>query len=181
MDRSNHYEAAFEAYLRHHRVAFVAVDEAKRSLLGDGHVKSLDFIVVGPDSAKLVVDVKGRRFPGGPVDSPRKVWQNWSTADDLDGLDQWSVHFGPEFRGVLAFVYHIEAPFALPPSTPDQFAFHGNTYLMRAVSAAEYRTAMKPRSQRWGTVHLPTADFRRLVRPFSAFLAPSGIESMARG
>ena len=181
MDRSNHYEAAFEAYLRHHRVAFVAVDEAKRSLLGDGAVKSLDFIVVGPDSARLVVDVKGRRFPGGPAESPRKVWQNWSTADDLDGLDRWSAHFGPAFRGVLAFVYHIEAPFALPADTPDLFTFHDDTYLMRAVSAAEYRAAMKPRSQRWGTVHLPTADFRRLVRPFSAFLTPEGIKSMPRG
>lgn len=181
MDRSNHYEAAFEAYLRHHRVTFVAVDEAKRSLLDEGNLKSLDFIVVGPESARLVVDVKGRRFPGGPSDRPRKVWQNWSTADDLDGLDRWAEHLGPSFRGVLAFVYHIGPPFALPADTPDLFVFRDATYLMRAILATEYRRVMKPRSQRWGTVHLSTADFRRLVRPFSVLLSAAGIESMTRG
>ena len=46
--RNNHYEAAFEAYLRACRVPYVAVDEAKRSLLAGGDsVKSLDFIVTG--------------------------------------------------------------------------------------------------------------------------------------
>src|SRR5947208_7679777 len=170
MNRDNHYEAAFEAYLRERGVGFVAVDEAKRSLLGDGEVKSLDFIVVGPDTARLVVDVKGRRFPGGPAGSPRKVWQNWSTEEDVDGLARWATHFGPDFRGVLAFVYHVEPPFRLPADTPDLFAHRDRAYLMRAVGADEYRAAMRPRSRRWGTVHLPTADFRRLVRPFSHFL-----------
>ena len=67
MIRSNHYEAAFEAYLRSRGVGFVAVDEARRSLLGATDVKSLDFIIVGPESSKLVVDVKGRKFPGGSL------------------------------------------------------------------------------------------------------------------
>lgn len=168
MDRSNHYEAAFEAFLRDRGVGFVAVDEAKRTLLGDTDVKSLDFIIV--DSAKLVVDVKGRRFPGGSPDRPKKVWQNWSTEDDIDGLARWAAHFGPGFRGVLAFVYHLAPPFAVPAGTPDAFDFRGNTYLMRAVDAAAYRGRMRPRSRRWNTVHLGTADFRALVRPFSDFV-----------
>jgi hypothetical protein len=109
VDRSNHYEAAFEAFLRDRRVGFVPVDEAKRTFLGDSDVKSLDFIVV--DAARLVVDVKGRRFPGGPAGNPRKVWQNWSEEEDVEGLARWAAHFGPGFRGVLAFVYHIEPPF----------------------------------------------------------------------
>ncbi len=175
MKRDNHYEAAFEAYLRDRRVGFVAVDEAKRSLLsqGAGDVKSLDFIIVG--SARLVVDVKGRRFPGGRPDAPRKVWQNWAGETDLDGLDHWARHFGPDYRGVLAFAFHIAAPFAVPADTPDQFLFRTKTYLMRAVAAADYRAVMRPRSKRWGTVHLGTADFRRLVRPFADFLAPSPV------
>lgn len=179
MDRSNHYEAAFEAYLRARGVAFVAVDEAKRSLLAGGPVKSLDFIVVGPDDAKLVVDVKGRRFPGGTAEHPRKVWQNWVEEDDVDGLLRWAAHFGPDFRGVLAFAYHVLPHVALPDNTPDTFAFRGDTYLMRAVDAADYREAMTPRSRRWRTVHLPAATFRRLVRPFSELLTlrPADIES----
>jgi hypothetical protein len=168
MDRSNHYEAAFEAYLRDRRVGFVPVDEAKRTLLGDADVESLDFIVV--DSARLVVDVKGRRFPGGSAQRPRPVWQNWASEEDTDGLARWAAHFGPDFRGVLAFVYHMVEPFRVADDTPDLFEYRDKKYLMRAVDAADYRTVMRPRSRRWGTVHLATADFRRLVRPFSWFL-----------
>jgi len=32
--RSNHYEAAFEEYLRQRQIPYVAVDEKKRALLG---------------------------------------------------------------------------------------------------------------------------------------------------
>ena len=44
-NRDNHYEAAFEEYLRSRGVPYVAVDEAKRSVLSDGaSIKSLDFM-----------------------------------------------------------------------------------------------------------------------------------------
>ena len=43
-NRDNHYEAAFEEYLRSRGVPYVAVDEAKRSVLSNGaSIKSLDF------------------------------------------------------------------------------------------------------------------------------------------
>ncbi len=182
MDRSNHYEVAFEAFLRDRGVGFIAVDEARRSLHGDVDVKSLDFIIVGPDTARLVVDVKGRRFPGGTAEKPRPVWQNWTTEEDIDGLSRWTARFGPGFRGVLAFVYHVTPPFAVRPDTPDAFEFRGQTYLMRAIDAESYREKMRSRSRRWGTVHLATADFRQLVQPFSTFLVPDevggwGVES----
>ena len=172
MKRDNHYEAAFEAYLRDRQVSFVAVDEAKRSQLSDVLVKSLDFIIVGVDTAKLVVDVKGRRFPGGQPDQPRKVWQNWAEHEDIDGLTRWAEHFGPDYRGILAFTYHIVAPFQVPPDTPDQFTYRDKCYLMRAINVADYKICMRERSRRWGTVHLGMVDFRRLVRPFSEFLVP---------
>ena len=41
--RHNHYELAFEAYLRHERVAYVAVDEQRRSLIAGGSLKNLDY------------------------------------------------------------------------------------------------------------------------------------------
>lgn len=64
-NRDNHYEAAFEEYLRGRGVPYVAVDEARRSLMSDGaSIKSLDFIVTGGPLTWLV-DVKGRRFPSG--------------------------------------------------------------------------------------------------------------------
>ena len=73
MDRANHYEAAFEAYLQWHRLCYVAVDETRRSMLGEERVKSLDFIVHGDGGSRLLVDVKGRRFPGGTAERPRNV------------------------------------------------------------------------------------------------------------
>lgn len=174
MKRDNHYEAAFEAFLRSRRIPFIAVDETKRSLLGKDKVKSLDFIIVGPDDAKLVVDVKGRRYPGGTAEKPRKVWQNWATREDLDGLERWAEHLGNGFRGVIAFAYHIAPPFVLPDNAPDAFEFREDKYLMRAVTAADYRRHMTVRSPRWGTVGLPAKTFRELVKPFTAFVLQAG-------
>jgi hypothetical protein len=47
-NRSNHYEAAFEAYVRMLRVPCVAIDEAKRAFFGEGGVKNPDILT--PDS-----------------------------------------------------------------------------------------------------------------------------------
>ena len=170
MKRDNHYEAAFEAYLRDRGIGFIAVDEARRTMLGDTDVKSLDFIIVGPHDARLVVDVKGRRFPGGALAKPRKVWQNWAEREDIDGLIRWSEVLGTGYRGVLAFVYQIMPPYALPDDTPDLFVFRDAHYLMRGIEVRAYQERMRRRSERWDTVHLPTADFRKLVRPFSEML-----------
>ena len=178
MIRSNHYEAAFEAYLRGRGVTVIPTDEAKRSHLGDGTIKSADFIIVGPDTSKLVVDVKGRKFPSGSGDKPNTSWQNWAEEEDVDALGRWAAELG-DFRGVLAFAYQIQPPFALPPTTPDVFTFRADVYLMRGVDVTAYREHMRPRSKSWKTVHLPADAFRRIVRPFSEFLAPAGSPKMA--
>src|SRR5215213_1813457 len=107
MDRGNHYEKAFEAYLRDRRLGYVAVDESRRASLDDEPVKSVDFIVYGLAGARLLVDVKGRKFPGGPADKPRRVWQNWVEREDVTGLERWQESFGPEYQAVLVFAYHI--------------------------------------------------------------------------
>ncbi len=60
MDRSNPYEAAFEAYLKAQGLCYIAVDETRRAWLGDTPVKNLDFIVLGQTGARLLIDVKGR-------------------------------------------------------------------------------------------------------------------------
>lgn len=172
MIRSNHYEAAFEAYLRSRNIGFVAVDEAKRSILGENAIKSVDFIVVGPESSRLIVDVKGRKFPSGSSEHPQTTWQNWAEERDIDGLATWAAHFGNGFRGILAFTYHIQPPYELPPDTPDAFQFRDAVYLMRGISVKEYRLHMRRRSEKWGTVHLPVAAFREIVKPFSEFLEP---------
>jgi hypothetical protein len=182
MNRDNHYEAAFEAYLRQRGAGVVAVDETRRSYLDPNDVKSPDVIVLGPDNTRLVVDVKGRRFPGGKPGRLLKTWQNWVKVADVDGLIRWAGQFGSGFRGVFAFVYHILPTVTLPNATPDMFVFRGRIYLARGIDVLDYRECMTPRSPGWGTVNLPTAAFRRLVRPFSEFLTlSSGNEIHSNG
>jgi hypothetical protein len=168
MDRSNHYEAAFEAYLQWHRLCYVAVDETRRSMLGEERIKSLDFIVHGENGARLLVDVKGRRFPSGSK-HPRRVWESWSTRDDIDGLERWAALFGPGYQGLLVFAYEVLQGIELPEVTDDLWTWRGRRYLLRAVAANDYRRWMLVRSPRWGTVYVPTARFRQLVRSLHCY------------
>jgi hypothetical protein len=169
MDRNNHYEAAFEAYLQWHRLCYVAVDESRRATLGEKRVKSLDFVVYGENGSRLVVDVKGRRFPTGSRRQPRRVWECWSTRDDIDGLERWARLFGPDYQGLLVFTYQVLPAVDLPEDTEDLWTWRGRRYLLRAVPATEYRRHMRVRSPRWGTVSLPGAIFRDLVQPLHHF------------
>lgn len=170
MDRGNHYETAFAEYLHWHRVCHVAVDESRRSYLGEQSIKSLDFIVYSSDGTGLLVDVKGRRFPGGTAERPRRVWENWSTREDIIGLQQWSSVFGPRHVGLLVFMYHLQEH--CPPLAGDEdlWTWHDRRYVLRAVSVADYARCMRVRSPRWDTVCLATTDMARLARPFYHFL-----------
>ena len=169
MDRGNHYEVAFEAFLQARGVCCIGVDEARRPFLGDSPVKSLDFLVFS-DAGQLCVDVKGRRFPGGPPGKPRLVWECWSFQDDLDGLDRWTRLAGEGARGLLVFAYLLHRTVQLADTTPDLFVFRNRRYLFRAIDADDYRDRMRVRSPRWQTVCLAREDYRALVRPFSDFL-----------
>ena len=158
-------ESSFEAYLQWHRLCYVAVDETRRAMLADLRVKNLDFIVHGESGGRLLVDVKGRRFPGGPPDKPRRVRQCWCARDDIDGLEQWEALFGADYHGLLVFSYALAPAVELPEDTPDLWTWRGRRYLFRAVTVRDYRRHMRVRSPKWGTVDLPGAVFRRLVRP----------------
>ncbi|VAX37408.1 hypothetical protein MNBD_PLANCTO02-899, partial [hydrothermal vent metagenome] len=112
--RRNHYEVAFEEYLRFLRTPYVAVDEKRRALFGQSSLKSLDFIVHPKDQNNLLVDIKGRRYPSGRTSSENSSsksaghkWENWATDDDISSMLQWNTVFGSEFRAILIFAYHI--------------------------------------------------------------------------
>jgi hypothetical protein len=169
MDAHNHYEAAFGAYLRRRQLCYVAVNETRRSQLGEARLKSLDFIVHGERGARLLVDVKGRRFPAGSSDRPRRVWECWATQEDVDGLERWAELFGRGWQGLLVFAYELRPDVCLPEATPDLCELQQRRYLFRAVRVRDYRLHMRVRSPRWGTVGLPCDAFRRLVRPVCAF------------
>jgi hypothetical protein len=170
-NRDNHYEAAFEEYLRARRIPYVAVDEAKRSLLADGaSIKSLDFIVSSPGRITWLVDVKGRRFPSGD-DQKKQYWKNWSTRDDLLSLARWEDLFGENFRGLFVFAYNIVGDRA--PLPPGQLFEHRNgLYGFVAVALSVYAARARRISPRWDTVAMPMADFRKLAKPVDEFLLP---------
>ena len=165
MDRSNPYESAFEAFLREQGLCYIAVDEAKRAVLGDVPVKNLDFIVLGPTGAKLLVDVKGRQFPGGPADKPRYVWESWATQEDVNGLTHWQALFGAEYLPLFVFMYRV-LPTVTLDDTPDVWRYKEETYLFRAVTLDDFRRHMRVRSPKWGTVGLPKGKFEEIARPF---------------
>src|SRR5438309_6012951 len=177
MDRGNPYETAFAAYLKAQGLCTVAVDETRRALWGETSVKNLDFIVLGRSGTRLLVDVKGRQFPGGPQGRERYVWENWSTQEDLSGMASWLRLFGPGSVGLFVFLYRIGPTVTLPADTLDLWTWRENRYLLRAVTVEAYRMHMKVRSPKWGTVCLPGAVFRALARPFRFFSHEYGVEA----
>jgi hypothetical protein len=170
MDRSNRYEAAFEAYLQSHRCCYVAVDESRRAFLGASRVKNLDFIVHSSSGFGFLVDVKGRRFPGGTAEKPRRVWECWSTQEDIDGLERWAAVFGEGYCGLLVFVYRLGADETMAEDDGELWTWRGQRFVLRAIPVEEYRQQMRVRSPRWSTVDLSRAAYRQLARPIHEFL-----------
>ncbi len=171
-NRDNHYEAAFEEFLRSRGVPYVAVDEAKRSLLSNGaSIKSLDFIVSAPAQVTWLVDVKGRRFPSGDVQ--KQYWKNWSTRDDLRSLAQWEGLFGASFRGLFVFAYDVLGDRS-PLRAEELFEHRGSLYGFVAVTLSDYAGHAHPISPRWDTWAMSAGDFRRFARPLTELLRLRG-------
>ncbi len=175
-NRANHYEAAFEAYIRMLRVPCVAVDEAKRALFGDGGVKNPDFLLYPRWSLNLVVEVKGKRSKNA---KGRRDWENWVTTDDLEGLVRWQEMFGPGFRAVIAFAYAEPLPSFPLPKDDGSFEFRNRAYRFWAIALDDYVLHLRSRGPAWKAVAMARAAFRRRVRPLREWL-PMTIESPQR-
>jgi hypothetical protein len=171
MDRSNHYEAAFAEFLRHHHIGHIAVDETRRSCLGLGTVKSLDFVIVHSASgAKWLVDVKGRRYPGGRPERPKRTWECWTMMEDVTAARQWAAAFGPDYHALFVFAYHLVADSVVLREDETLWSFRDARYALRGIRADEYAEHMRRRSQRWNTVSLPNRVYRQLAQPLHVFL-----------
>lgn len=177
--RRHHYEVAFESYLRSHRIPYISIDEARRSLLpsitalriAEGPaLKAFDFVVYG-SSENLLLEVKGRRL------APRaNRLECWVTRDDIDSLRAWSSLFGDGFRPSLLFVYWCESQ---PPDAlfSELFTHKDRFYAIRSISVEDYARAMRPRSPKWGTVDLSPRDFESLSHPFLPHAVNSAMPS----
>jgi len=175
-NRDNHYEAAFEEFLRSRRVPYVAVDEARRSLVESSSLKSLDFIVSsrsGPSSSAhgWLVDVKGRRFPSG---EQKQYWKNWSTRDDLVSLGCWEKLFGDRFHGLFVFAYDVLGDRS-PLPAEQLFAYRGGLYGFVAIRLAQYVAHARQISPKWDTVAMPVERFRQLAEPIETLLCGGNV------
>jgi len=168
--RSNHYEAAFEAFVRSLRVPCVAIDEARRAIFGETGVKNPDFLLYPRFSDNLVVEVKGKR---GKNAHGRRDWENWVTTDDLEGLVRWQATFGPGFRSVIAFAY-AERPGTFPlPRDNGAFEFRGLGYRFWAIGLDDFLAHLRSRGPAWKAVAMARKAFRRRVRPLTEWLPMS--------
>jgi len=163
-DRTVHYEAAFEGYLRHRGIPYVAVDEAKRALFANAKLKSFDFVVYSKTGPNLLIDVKGRLCRNR---SKRSGFETWANEQDVTDLAQWEQVFGDGFKAIFIFVYWIETPM-----TPAEgmFEFRDRWYLLMGIDLGEYRNHMRRRSPKWATVNLNAEGFRQLARPIESWL-----------
>jgi hypothetical protein len=165
--RSNHYDVAFEEFLRVRRVPYVAVDEQRRALLEEASLKSLDFVVYSEHKPNLLVDVKGRQFPT----AGHTTWENWATEDDVASLLRWQQVFGEGFRALLVFAYHVtDERLHAKFDERSTVVFRGGTYAFYGVWVDQFAEAMRTRSPRWGTVSLPRQSFRQLRAPLAELL-----------
>lgn len=186
--RRHHYESAFEEYLRAKRIPYVAVNEARKALLPPtaeftvstpgsdsakpDALKCFDFVVYS-ERGNLLIDIKGRRVArrkapttGSPLAAaPRSGLESWVTQDDVDSLSRWRTLFGEGFDAAFVFVYWCDDQ---PPDGLFQevFEHRGRWYAVRSVKMDPYVAAMKQRSLKWRTVHVPSRDFERISEPF---------------
>jgi len=170
--RSVHYEAAFEDYLRAKGWPYVAVDEAKRAVFADAAIKSFDFLVYSGSGSNLLVDVKGRKFPdsgAGRRRGPSRAWENWITRQDVEGLVEWEKVFGEDFQALLVFAYWLQGP---PQRAPfeEVHLFHRRHYGFVGIWLGQYVAAARPRSAKWQTIAMPSAAFSRQARDIAGFL-----------
>ena len=175
--RSNHYELAFEAYLRDQRVAYVAVNEQRRSLVDQGSLKNLDFIVSPSNNVSLLVDVKGRRFPSG--NQQKQYWRNWSTWDDLQSMARWQEKIGPGSCALFVFAYELVGQRS-PVETSQVYQFRDRWYAFLAVRIADYIQFCRPLNAAWKTVTMPTKLFRQAAFPIADVLSSATGTDAAR-
>lgn len=144
---------------------YVAVDEARKALLPthqsspEESIKSFDFVIYG-QGENLLAEVKGRRIAG----AGRPRLESWVTQDDVEALQKWEGLFGSGFAAAFVFIYWCDVQPAAP-LFEELLEHRGRWYAVRVVPVCEYAAAMRPRSPKWRTVHLSTADFDRLSRP----------------
>lgn len=162
-NRSIHYEAAFEDYVRSQGWPYVAVNEQRKALFSGGRIKSFDYLVYPKSGPAWLVEIKGRKFPY-EVSGGRRFWENWVTRDDLADLAKWEGVFGPGFKAMFVFSYLLVGLKGLE-AMPSVHLFRDQYYAFVSIPAGEYQSFARQRSPKWDTVSMPLRKFRNLAQP----------------
>ena len=167
--RDQHYENAFQDYLRSRGIPYVSVNEQRQAIFGGQKIKSFDFLVYPGGPSHWIVDVKGRKFPYVDPVGGKRYWENWVVNEDLDGMQEWRDVFGDDFEAYFLFTYRLLGP---PDRWPDgrPHTFNNRVYAFWAVPLDDYQHHCRRRSDRWGTVSVPARVFRDIARPVEALL-----------
>lgn len=174
MRKRNHYEAAFEQFLRSKALPCIAVDQVKRSMFASVDLKSFDFIVYLPHRRNLIVDVKGRKARVG-----KQAWLGdcWVSRVDIEAMSRWQHVFGGEFTAALVFAFWLTDLAQVPLF--DVFEFHGRYYQFFAVYLDDYRRHARNRSAKWDTVTIPRSVFSAVAVEFDRLI--DGLSDEAGG
>ena len=164
----NHYERAFENWLKDNRIQYVAADEHKRGVVSQCKVKSPDFLVYPSGERTIIAEVKGRKFCGTSFEK-LTGFECWVTLEDVDGLGKWLGELGAGHEAVFVFAYGVEN-IDVDFDGRDVFEFGGRRYLFFCIRLDDYRLHMKQRSPKWRTVTLPAERFRRCAVEIGQFM-----------
>ncbi|MBQ3821918.1 MAG: HYExAFE family protein, partial [Thermoguttaceae bacterium] len=168
----NRYETVFERYLRAIKRPFLSNRQERRFDLDNGAtLKNFDYLVSDADGVNWIVDVKGRRFPGGLHST--KYWKNWTTEDDLRGLLRWEQILsagGDEYRdrGAFVFAYLVTGERA-PVPEEKIFVDRSERYAFLVVPLKTYIAEAKYISPKWQTYEIPAKRFQELAVPADLF------------
>ncbi len=167
--RGNHYDAAFEAFLRTRRTPYVAVDEQRRTLLEQQSLKSMDFIVLFPRGRQPL----GRRERAAVSFGRSRIGASLGKLGDgrgRPGVTQMARRIRKRLSPLLVFAYFHIVSDEERGKFNDLFSFRERTYAFYGVWAEDYKQAMHTRSESWQTVTVPSAAFRELRAPSGDFL-----------
>jgi hypothetical protein len=154
----NHYERAFESWLKDNGVQYLAVDQQKRAAFARSKIKSFDFLFYTQDSNAYVAEIKGRKFTSKTFTAFGSL-PNWVTADDVKGLENWVEIFGKKYRGLFVFVYNPEN-IDIETDGREIYEYRGDRYVFMGVLLDDYKKGKTVRSKKWKTVHLSAEYFK---------------------
>jgi hypothetical protein len=154
----NHYEKAFESWLKDNGIQYLAVDQQKRAAFSRSKIKSFDFLFYAPDSNAYIAEIKGRKFTSKTFAAFGSL-PNWITVDDVKGLESWVEIFGKKYQGLFIFVYNLEN-IDVDADGREIFEYRDGRYVFMAVTLDDYQRGKTVRSKKWKTIHLSAEYYK---------------------